>query len=113
MLPAGRLRHEKGWLQEFISSLDTDGIQSETWVNFVPSLLPAEIVDLSGRELIAAQSIQSRASSRIRIRYVPGVRAAMRFVVRGQIYNIEATIRDPNSRRRYWTLLCSSGVNEG
>jgi hypothetical protein len=29
MLPAGRLRHEKGWLQEFVSSLDTDGINTE------------------------------------------------------------------------------------
>jgi SPP1 family predicted phage head-tail adaptor len=112
MLPAGRLRH-RVHLQEFTSTLDTDGANVESWIDSVGRLMPAEIVALSGRELIAAQSIQSRVSSRIRIRYLPGVRAAMRIVHRATIYNIEAVIPDPDSGQRYMTLLCSSGVNEG
>jgi SPP1 family predicted phage head-tail adaptor len=112
MLPAGRLRH-RVQLQEFTSTLNTDGAVEETWVDSVGRLMPAEIVALSGRELIAAQSIQSRVSSRIRIRYLPGVRAAMRIVHRTTIYNIEAVIPDPDSGQRFITLLCSNGPNDG
>lgn len=113
MLPAGRLRHRVTF-EELVTDQDSDGAMVPTWVPFGDGLpLPAEIVPLSGRELIAAQAVQSKVTERIRVRYRPGFRASMRAVHRETIYNILAVIPDPDSGIRFVTLLCESGVNEG
>lgn len=109
---AGRLRHRVAF-EELVIELDSDGLQAETWIPFANRPVPAEITALSGRELIAAQAIQSKVSSRIKVRFNAGFKASMRALHRGTIYNIEAVIPDPDSGRHYITLLCSSGVNEG
>ena len=109
---AGRLRHRIS-IEELVSGLDSDGAQEESWLPIVSRLVPAEITALSGRELIAAEATQSKVSSRIRIHYIDGLKASMRAVHRETVYNIEAVIPDPDSMRRFVTLLCSSGVNEG
>lgn len=111
-LPAGRLRHRVS-IEELITGQDTDGNAEEEWVDAFGVLLPAEIVALSGRELIAAQSVQSKVTTRIRIRYRAGIAPAMRVVHRDTFYNIEAIVPDPDSGRRYLTLHCASGVNVG
>lgn len=108
---AGRLRHRVS-VEELVSALDSDGATEEAWVTFAWPV-PADIVALSGRELIAAQAVQSKVSTRIKIRHLPGLKASMRIVHRGEIYNIEGPIPDPDSRIRFITLICSSGVNEG
>lgn len=115
MLPAGRLRH-RITVEEFVTSQDSDGAVDEAWVAAFAVPLSAEIVALSGRELIAAAATQSKVTTRIRVRYRPGFKAAQRVLHRGTVYNIEAVIPDPDSGQRYLTLLCSSGVqhvNEG
>lgn len=113
MLPAGRLRHRVAF-EELVTDLDSDGAMVPTWVPFGDGRpLPAEIVPLSGRELIAAQAVQSKVTARLRVRYRPGFTASMRAVHRGTIYNIEGVIPDPDSGVRFVTLLCSSSVNEG
>lgn len=113
MLPAGRLRHRVTF-EELVTELDSDGAQSTSWVPFGDGRpLPAEIVAMSARELIAAQAVSSKATTRIRLRYRPGINASMRAVHRGTVYNIEGVIPDPDSGRRFVTLLCSSGVNLG
>jgi SPP1 family predicted phage head-tail adaptor len=107
----GRLRH-RITLQEFITSQDSDGAIEEDWVT-VASGISAEITAMSGREFVAAQAIQSQVDTRIKIRFRPGLKAAMRALHRERIYNIEAVMPDPDSGIRYVTLLCSTGVNEG
>lgn len=111
---AGRLRH---WLTFETLSIeqDSDGAMVETWVDaFATSTrIPCEVEALSGRELIAAQSVQSKVTTRIRTRYRPGFDAAQRARDAGTIWNIEAVIPDPNSRIRWVTLLCGSGVDAG
>ena len=111
MLAAGRLRHRITF-EELDIDIDSDGAQVEAWFPFGQPL-SAEITALSGRELIAAQAVQSKVSTRIRVRYRPGFKPGMRATHRGTVYNIEAVIPDPDSGVRSVTLLCSSGVNEG
>lgn len=112
---AGRLRH---WLtfEKKIVELDSDGQKQEDWVEAftLNSRMPCEVVDLSGRELIAAQAVQSAVTTRIRTRFRPGFDAGMRArSPGGTIYNIEAVILDPDSRNRWVTLPASAGLNEG
>jgi head-tail adaptor len=66
-MKAGRLKH---WVtfEEFATEIDSDGITTETWTAVTPRI-PADIVDLYGRELVAAQAIASKVSSTITIRY--------------------------------------------
>lgn len=117
----GAFRH---WLtfEDLVVEMDTDGAEAETWVPAfeVSPRMPCEVVALSGRELIAAQAIQSKISTRIKVHYRPGFKARMRawfddpvLTADATIYDIQAVIPDPDSRRRYVTLLASSGVNEG
>ena len=114
-MKAGRLRH---WLtfEAPTTTLDSDGAQVEVWADAfaVNSRMPCELVALSGRELIAAAAVQSKVSVRIRCRYRAGFAAVQRAVADdGQIYNVEAVIPDPDSGRRWVTLSCSTGTNEG
>jgi SPP1 family predicted phage head-tail adaptor len=112
MVPAGRFRHRVTF-EELVTTLDSDGAQDEGWVMFGGRPLPAEIVALSGRELIAAQAVNSKVTTRIRLRYRPGFNPSMRAVHRGTTYNIEGVIPDPDSNQRFVTLICSSGTNQG
>lgn len=95
--------------------LDSDGLATETWVDAfeVNTRMPVVLTPLSGRELIAAQSVQSKVTHRVVVRYRPGFNARFRARGGGLIYNIEAVINDPNSGIEYLTLLCSTGVDQG
>jgi SPP1 family predicted phage head-tail adaptor len=110
-MQAGRLRH-RVTVEELITDLDSDGATLEAWYPIGPPL-SAEILPLSGRELIAADAVQSKVTTRIRIRYRPGIIPSMRAVHREEVYNIEAVIPDNNSGIRWLTLQCTSGVNDG
>lgn len=94
---------------------DSDGNVAEDWVDAfeVNTRMPVELTPLSGRELIAAQSVQSKVTHRIRVRYRPGFTSRMRGRQADFVYNIEAIVPDPNSGIEFVTLLCSSGVNQG
>ncbi|WP_109512783.1 phage head closure protein [Pseudomonas ovata] len=82
------------------------------WTRFVE--VWAQKVDLSARDLIAAQAAQSEATARIVIRYRPGLLPSMRIVHRGQVYSIEGPpLEDPASGREYLTILVSKGVKDG
>jgi SPP1 family predicted phage head-tail adaptor len=113
-MKAGRLRHRLTF-ETLIEEQDSDGNKVPDWVDAFATnpRMPCEVVALSGRELIAAQAVQSRVTTRIRTRYRPGFDAVQRAVGGGVTYNIEAVILDPDSRVRWVTLLASSGVNAG
>jgi len=111
-MKAGRLRH-RITLETLLVELDSDGEQTETWVSFIPDYIPAEQIPLSGRELVASEAVSSKITTRWKIRYRPSVVASMRIRHRGDIFNIEAVVPDPESGRQWLTLHCSSGVNEG
>jgi SPP1 family predicted phage head-tail adaptor len=109
---AGLLRHRVS-IETLVTEIDSDGIRTELWVPIHAGLISAQIAPVSGRELIAAQAVQSKVSTRITIRYRPDVAANMRVVHRTVKYNIEGVIPDPDSGYSHITLMCASGVNEG
>lgn len=111
-MEAGRLRHRIK-LQRLQIDQDSDGAKVSEWVDALDFLLPAEIVDLSGRELLAAEAVQAEITTRIRLRYRPGINAGMRALHRDIKYDIKSVLRDWRSGREWLTLLCASGVNEG
>jgi head-tail adaptor len=92
----------RDWLtfEDLSTEQDSDGNTDDVWVPAFPtnSRMPAQLSPLSGRELIAAQAVQSLVTCRIRMRFV---------------YNILAVVPDPGSGIEFLTLLCSSGINQG
>lgn len=113
---AGRLRH---WLsfETLIHELDSDGRTVEAWApGFeVNHAMPCEVTPLIGREFLAGNALQSKVTHKIKVRFREGFEANMRGVTKGGglVYNIEAVVPDPDSMRRYITLLASSGVSLG
>ena len=81
------------------------------WVVYADRV-PAEVVPLSGREFIASGAAQDELSARMTIRFDAGVKASMRVVFDGDVYDIKAVLPDPTGRR-HQTLMCATGVNHG
>lgn len=105
---APRLRHRVD-IQNFTTTQDsTTGAVTDSWANFGTDI-PAEIWPLSGREFIAAQSIQSGVTTKITMRYQAGVESRMRVIHGSDIYAIKSVLPDP-SLRRFLTLMCEVGV---
>lgn len=64
----------------------------------------AAVEPLVGREYMAAMAVQSDVSTRVRMRYRPGVTAGDRLVHEGRVYGIESVI-DVRSARRELVLM--------
>ena len=112
-MQTGKLRHYVTFQTPTVE-IDSNGAATETWTDsFDGQQISAAIEPLSGRELIAAQQVHSRVTTRITVRYRPGMLPEMRVVHRGVYYNIEAVIPDDLSGFRHCTLLCYSGTNDG
>lgn len=111
-LLASKLRH-RITLQSIDIAVDpADGSITESWVE-VASLVPAEIVPLSGREFLASQSTQAGVSARITIRHTDDIDPSMRILtLDGDIYNIKAILPDPTGQR-HLTIMAEQGVNLG
>ncbi len=77
--------------------------------------LPASIEPVSAREFGASNRIGSEVTTRIVIRWAPGVTADMRVrdLTTGDLYNIQGVLPDPKSNREYLTLPCTTGINDG
>jgi SPP1 family predicted phage head-tail adaptor len=111
-LDPGRLRHRITIQRPVTVQNATTGQQSTSWTNVAQSI-PAAIEPLSAREFIAANSMQSEITTRIVIRYRPGLKANMRILHGTKIYNVYAWLADPDSGLEYLTAPCSEGVNAG
>lgn len=110
-MQAGKLRH-RITIQETVKVQNPDtGAVNNTWRDV--SIVWAEVSPLSAREFIAAQASQGEITTRITIRYLNWITRKHRISFRGDIYNIEGVLPDPNSGREYLTLPCSEGVNDG
>lgn len=109
-LDAGKLRH-RVVLQERLTEQDTDtGDMEETWSTV--ATIWAAVEPMSARELLAADAVQSKLTTRIVIR-TREVDYSMRIVYRGKNYNIEGVVPDKESGLEYITLMCSEGVTAG
>lgn len=101
-----RLRHRVA-IEAMTVMRDEIGGVREIWATLHASL-PADIVPASGREFMAASATQSKVTTRITIRYVPGIRSSMRLRHGTDVYTVEAVLPDP-SLRGHLTLMCSIG----
>jgi SPP1 family predicted phage head-tail adaptor len=112
-MQAGKLRHYVTF-ERLDVSFDSEGATVEEWVPlFDGRRIPADVDAISGRELLAANALQSKVSTRIVIRYRQGLLPQDRIVYGDTIYSIEAIVPDPHSRRQWITLQCSDGPRQG
>lgn len=98
-------------IQRRSTTQDATGQQVTTWSMLLPSV-SAEILPLSGRELMAAQAVRAEVDHQVTIRYRPGITAADRLVYQGRVFNIHA-VMDQDTRHVWLTILCSEGLNNG
>lgn len=78
-----------GW-----TNLFTDG-DGQIW---------ASVIDITGREYVAANANQESVQTKITIRYRAGISPTMRVLHRDQIYNIEAVL---GQNLRSLLLMCT------
>ena len=112
MIEAGKLRHRVDFERRADVQDPTTGEVTPAWATVV-SGVPAAIEDVSVREFIAGQALQSQVTTRIVIRYRSGLDASMRIKHGSRIYNPQGFLADKDSGREYLTIPCSEGVNEG
>jgi SPP1 family predicted phage head-tail adaptor len=111
-LDPGRLRHRVTIQRPVTVQNITTGQLSTSWTN-VAQNIAAAIEPLSAREFTAAQAMQSEITTRIVIRYRPGLTASMRILHGSRIYNPQGWLADADSGLEYLTAPCSEGVNSG
>lgn len=94
-MQAGRL-NKRVTIQAPATGQDELGQPIIGWTNFIMTgdgKVWASVADVSGREYIAAGAVQSAVLTKITIRYRDGVVAAMRVLQGGDVYGIEAVLR--------------------
>ena len=67
----------------------------------------AHVQPLTGREYLAAMQNQSETTIRVRLRYRPGVKSAMRVKHGAKLYGIQSVI-DVKSTGRELVLMCKA-----
>lgn len=103
-----RLRHRVD-IQRMAETATVDGEPTGyVWVDYAVDV-PAELVPLSGRELLAASAEQRDVTTRCMLRIVDGISPSMRLIHEDRAHNILSVIPDP-TYGRHLTLLLSEGL---
>ena len=97
-------------IQRRSTAVDAFGQQTTAWTDFLTCW--ASIEPMSGRELVAAQAVQSEVTHTLTIRYRPTVTAAMRALYQGRIFEIRA-VQDPETAHVALAMMCTEGVSPG
>ena len=101
---AGKLRHRIS-IERAIETQDSSYNEAVLqWVLFAE--VSANIIPLSGRELIRAKQVELETDTEITIRYLDGLSPKMRIVYRGRFFEI-LNIINTEERNREIHLLCS------
>ena len=100
-MQAGRL-NRRCTLQQPGTTTDELGQPIPGWTDV--ATVWASIVDVSGREYVAAGGLQNAAQTKITIRYRSGIVPSMRVVHGSDAYNVEAVL---GQDRRGLLLMCS------
>ena len=113
-LRAGELKHPLT-IQTRAITQDTLGGQAVTWTDLAH--VRAHIAPLSGRELLAAQAVQSEVTHQITVRYQtifanPKTVAAYRAIYKGRIFNFGPSTNQ-DERNRVVIISATEGLNEG
>lgn len=98
-----RLRHRVTIQAPTYSQDATTGAVLVAWFDVLTDE-PAEVVPLSGREFLQANTTQVEITARMTIRYQAGLDASMRVSFDGAFYQIVAVLPDPTARK-HLTLM--------
>lgn len=104
---AGELRH-RITIQEFVEQVDEYGTPIGSGWQDVATVWAA-VEPIQGREYILLQNTQSELTTRVRIRYRPGIKPAMRVVYGTRIFDIQAVI-DFEERHVELQLMCKEVI---
>jgi len=107
-LPAGVLRH-RIQIQSESNARDANGGVIKSW-NTVATRW-GKIRPLSGRELIAAEQVDSRVTHEITIRYYPGLTSLFRLVHDSRVFNISSPPRDIDERKKVMILQATEDTS--
>lgn len=110
----GRLRH-RVTLQRCSTGVDASGqplnreddTNWSTVANF--KRIPADVIDPNGREALRGQQVDATRNTLVRLRYVAGIEAHMRFVYGDRKLYIKTAL-DPDGLRR--ELVCTCGEQQ-
>ena len=92
-------------IERLVEGYDELGQPINTWLPIITTW--AAVTPLVGREYIAAGTLLSEVTARVRMRYRPGITPADRVSHGGTVYGIEAVI-DVHSSRRELHLMCKA-----
>jgi SPP1 family predicted phage head-tail adaptor len=82
---------------------DSYGGEVITWAEVVTCW--AAVEPLQGREFLDGRRLEAEVSTRIRIRYRPGIKPGQRITWGDHVYDLEAVI-EHESKRRELRLMC-------
>lgn len=114
MIPAGKMRH-RVTIQQRAVTQGIYGEQADTWADV--ATVWAEVMPLTGKNLLAAQQMAPEVSHRITIRYAvafadPQTVAKYRVSYSGRLFNIHASY-SPSEGLALIVILASEGLNLG
>jgi SPP1 family predicted phage head-tail adaptor len=102
-MKAGQL-DQRITVERLETTVDPDyGTSTDEWVPLMTAW--AAVEPLSGREYLAGLMPVAAVTTRIRLRYRPGIKPADRVVHVGTIYRIQSVI-DTKSANRELVLMC-------
>lgn len=94
MQPAGEL-DQRVTIQSKVVARDSHGGEVITWSDVATVWM--QVQPITGRDSIALRQAQADVSTRFRMRYRAGIDSTMRFVWRGQIFDIEPVPAHPRA----------------
>lgn len=106
MIKPGELRHKVDILTPPAAQNDYGEVdETEEWPAFKEGVW-ASVEPLKGRELFTAQQINSEITLKVKMWYIPGVKAKMRIRSRGQVFEIVGPPIDNKQINRELELMC-------
>lgn len=96
----GRMRYRIE-IQSYESTQDSAGFETKEWHTM--HQVWADIVPMSGAEYLASNRETVSVTSKIYIRYLPGITPKMRIRYRERLFNIESVLGE--QREGYLTLM--------
>ena len=90
-------------IERFTSEPDEIGQPVEAWVTVGTTW--AAVEPQAGREFVAGGAAQSELTTRIRLRYRPGLTSGDRVTHDGRVYDVQSVI-DYRSAKREIVLMC-------
>ncbi len=118
-MQAGPLRHVISIESYDLSVQDTTGQSTKAWTALFRDVRAA-ITPVTGRELYAASEKLAEATTRVKVRFLPGVTEGNRIIHNGpaccdgdyEIFDIVA-IEDQTTKHAQLIFRCKSGLTEG